>query len=160
MRYSRGFSLLVAAAVVVTLSAKAVGSRPPPRADPDLFSRTAGSVLREAGMVTSVSRVGSGVYTYGRRDGCLMMVAERDAYGTFADRIAQFARPVGPMRYVWRGRTHDAFPKAAVLTDFLVHREIVRLGFNPKRHPVVAVAANGGCGDVRPDWTPLRSLPI
>lgn len=158
MKSSRALSLTLAGAVAVTLGIKAF-TRQPPEPDTVLFAAEVGQGLRAAGFETSVMRLPSGIYTYGARGPCRVMVTEQDAFGSLADRNGQFAREVGPLHYVWRGRRYDAPPRAVLLTRFLVRRELVRVRLSPARHPLAAVAVGAGCAATAADSAAPVELP-
>ncbi len=147
MPSSRALSLLLAGTLAVTLGIKAL-TRQPPEPDTDLFAREVGQSLRAAGYQVSLRRLGSGVYTYGQRDGCRLMITEQDAFGTRSDRNNQLAREVGPLHFGWRGRRYETPPRAEILLRFLVRRERVRIGLSPPRSPLAAIASGPDCAAV------------
>lgn len=144
MKSSRAASLILAALVVASLSGKAL-TRQPPEPDTRLFTQAVDQGLRTRGFEVTRRTLLSGVYLYGERGDCRLMVTEQDAFGTLADRNAQFAREIGPLHYVWRGRRYEAAPRVAILTRFLVRREMVRIGLSPPRQPLGVVAGGPGC---------------
>lgn len=144
MKSLRTPSLILATAVLVTLGGKAV-TRQPPEPDTALFTRDVGQRLRTRGYSVTSRTLPSGVYLYGERGDCRLMVTEQDAFGTLADRNNQFAREVGSLHYVWRGQRHESAPRTEILLRFLLRRELVRLGLSPPRQPLGAIATGPGC---------------
>ncbi len=159
MKFSVRLRLAVAAALALTLGAKAAWTREAPPPDTELFNARAEALLRGAGFRTGrVVRPFSAV-VFGRRGGCTLMVADYPPQGTFAEPIALLGRSVGPMAYHWRGRIAQAPPRLGPLASFYLGRELRRIGFDPPRHPLLALAGSAGCDLAAIDWTPLTALP-
>ena len=144
MKSLRAPSLILAALLVASIAGKAL-TRQPPEPDTRLFTAAVDQSLRSGGFAVTRRTLLSGVYLYGQRGDCRLMVTEQDAFGTLADRNAQFAREIGPLHYVWRGRRYERAPRAAILTGFLVRRELVRIGLSPPRQPLGVIAGGAGC---------------
>lgn len=159
MRYSGRLSLFVAATLALTLAAKAAWTRPAPPPDGELFNRRAEALLHDAGFRTGRVVRGFGTVLFGRRGGCTLMVADHVPQRTFSEPIERLGRSVGPVSYHWRGATSAAPPRLAPLVEYYAWRELRRLGFSPRRHPVLALAGSDGCRLAAMDWTPLATLP-
>lgn len=156
MRFSA--SLAFAALLLVSLGAKAALTMPAAEPDPRRFAGEAEAMLRARGFATRFERRTFGILVEGRRAGCRLAVGDYTPYGTFADRFDQLARPIGPLRYVYRGAVHARAPKLVPLLDFYLSRELRRVGFPARRHPIAAVAASPGCGLAPFDWSRLAAL--
>lgn len=160
MKYSRHARLLLGAVLALTLGVKAAWTRDAPPIDQALFVVRADALLRANGFATRRLTRPFGTLLFGRGNGCDVMIAYYPPYGTFAEILEVYARPVGPLRrYVWRGRITEEAPKLVPLGEFYVEQELRRAGFRPPRHPIVAIAASPGCVLERVDWSPLASLP-
>ena len=151
-------SPIFAALLLVSLAAKAAVTAPSADPDPRRFAGEAAAMLRARGFATLFDRHTFAILVEGRRGSCRLLVGDYNPYGTFADRFDQLARPVGPLRFAYRGALHAQAPKVVPLLDFYMSRELRRVGFHARRHPIVAVAASPGC-DLAPfDWGRLAAL--
>ena len=159
MRFSAPARLILAAALLLTLGAKAAWTRRAPEPDAGLFTARVEAHLQARGFETRQLRRPFGTLVIARDADCRMMVSDYRPHGTFGDALASYGRAVGPLHYVWRGHRSDSAPKLLPLSEFFVERELRRLGFSPRRHPILAVAASDACRADRIDWTPLSSLP-
>ena len=158
MKFSRAISVGVAAALVLSLAGKAL-TRMPVEPDTRLFTTEVRRRLIDSGFdVQTVSRP-SGAYLFGSRGSCRLMISEQDAMGQLQDRNRQFARSVGPMRLVWRGRLLDRTPRAEIVVRFLARRQLTRIGIVPPREPLAAVAGNAACDMAELAALPPRTLP-
>lgn len=158
MKYSSA-SLLFAALLLLSLAAKAASTAPTPTPDPRRFASAAAESLRAEGFAVDFVRRPHGILVYARRGSCRLMAGDYTPYGTFADVFEARARRIGPLRFVYRGVSHDRAPKLVPLLDFYLWREWRRIGLAAPRHPILAVAASPGCEAARLDWTRLSALP-
>ena len=158
MNYSPA-SLACAALLLVSLAAKAALSAPTPDPDPARFGSEAAAMLARHGFATAPELRPLGMLVHARRDGCRLMVADYNPYGTFADVIAARARALGPLRFVYRGAFYERAPKLLPLTEHYWWREQRRLGLAAPRHPIAAVAASPQCRLELLDWDRLAVLP-
>jgi hypothetical protein len=152
---SAGFAALLA----LSLAGKLLANQAPPGADPGLFVRSAGAMLRDGGFEASVEPRKAVILVRGARGGCRLILGEYDPHGTFAELYRELAAPVGPLRFAWRGRVYEAAPKVRGLAAFYGWRELRRIGLAPPRAPIAAWAATPGCDTGRLDWGRLASLP-
>ena len=159
MRFSAPARQILAAALLLTLGAKAAWTRRAPVPDAGLFAARVEAHLQAGGFETRRLRRPFGNLIFARDADCRMMVSDYRPHGTLADALTSYGRAVVPLHYVWRGDRCEAAPKLLPLTEFFMERELRRLGFSPQRHPILAVAASEGCRADRIDWTPLASLP-
>lgn len=159
MKFSLGARLAIAAALALTLGGKAAFSRPAPGADAQLFAARATEQLRANGFATRSERRPFGTIIHAAAGACRVLLADFPPHGTMAEPLSLLARPIGPLRYVWRGEMRDSAPKLVPLTLFLVQRELRRIGLSPSRHPLIAVAASPRCDLAPIDWSALATLP-
>lgn len=151
-------SAAFAALLLVSLGAKAVLTAPAAEPDSRRFAGEAAAMLRARGFATHFEKRTFGVLVEGRRGDCRLAVGDYTPYGTFADRFDQLARPIGPLRFVYRGASHAQAPKLVPLLDFYMSRELRRVGLATLRHPIAAVAASPGCDLNVVDWSRLAAL--
>jgi hypothetical protein len=151
-------SLLFGALLLVSLGAKAAVTAPSAEPDPRRFAGEAAAMIRARGFAILFEKRTFGILAEGRRGNCRLVVGDYTPYGTFADRFDQLARPIGSLRFVYRGDFHAQAPKLVPLLDFYMFRELRRVGLPALRHPIAAVAASPGC-DLTPfDWRRLAAL--
>lgn len=156
MTFSPRFRLAVAAMLAATLGLKALWVRAPADGDAALFDQEAAAMLRAGGFTGIAS---DGHFLDARSGSCRLILADYILDGTFSEALAVAAQPVGPIRYVARGRISDRLFRPTALFAFYVERELRRTGFAPERHPIVAVAASPTCALDRLDWRRLAALP-
>jgi hypothetical protein len=144
--------------VLVTLAAKAALIAPAPEPNSRRVAIEAAAMLGARGFATAFERRPLGTLLHARRDGCRMLLGDYAPPEIFAVPFAERARPIGPVRFVYRGRIYAKAPKLVPLTDFYLYRELRRLGIGAERHPIVAVASRG-CALSRFDWGRLAALP-
>jgi hypothetical protein len=148
-------SLLFGALLALGIGGKLASNRAVP--DPNLgpFRAAGARLLRAQGF--SVWKDPAGPLR-GMRGGCRVLLGDYSPYGTFADLYAEMARPVGPLRYVFRGEVYERPPKLRPLMEFYVERELKRVGYVPRRHPVAAVAVTPGCVLDAAGWRSLATV--
>jgi hypothetical protein len=151
--------VLVGATLAATLALKALSGGAPAEPGPTSFSVPADAWLRAAGFSIRHFDHPIGVFVFGERQGCRVMLTDYAPGGEHRDLIGIFARPVGPLAYAWRGRLHDTPPHLWPVTERLIQRQLRRFGAVPVRHPIVAVAASPTCDLARFDWAALAALP-
>jgi hypothetical protein len=152
---SLGFTALLFA----SLAMKAFLTAPAPEPDSLRFVGEAAAMLGAEHFATGFDRRPFGILVDGRRGGCRLRVGDYSPYGTFADRFAERARPVGPLHFAYRGVLYVRAPKLVPLIDFYIRRELRRVGLPAARHPIAAVAASPGCDVARLDWHRLAAFP-
>ncbi len=156
MKFSPRARLALAAVLVATLGLKALWTRASSDGDPALFNREAAAMLRAGGFAVA----GDGHFLAARGgNGCRLILADYRLDGMLSEALAVAAQPVGPIRYVTRGRISDRLFKPTALLAFYVERELRRSGLAHERHPIVAVAASPACALDRLDWQRLAALP-
>jgi hypothetical protein len=156
VRYSAA-SLVLAAALALSLGGKLLANGTAPEADQDLFAARAEAALEAAGYRAVRDRRPFGILVHGRRGACRAMIGDYTPYGTFEDVFAQRAAPIGPLRFAWRGTISAEAPKLLPLGLFYLRREAVRVGLAVPRNPIAALALSPNCP--APDLTPLATLP-
>lgn len=156
MKFSASFAF--AALLLISLAAKAALIAPAPEPDSHRVAGEAAAMLRDQGFLTAFESRPLGILVHARRGGCRLLVVDYNPYGTFAATIAERARPVGPLRFVYRGELYAQAPKLVPLLDFYVYRELRRVGIGARRHPIAAIAWQG-CDLARFDWRRLAAMP-
>jgi hypothetical protein len=159
VRFSTPAKVALALALTTTLGLKAAWTRDSPRPDARLFADHALRFLQQAGFGTRQEKRRFGIISYGRKGECLVMLAEYRPHGINAVPLAAHARPLGPLRYAWRGALTDLAPKLVPLSEFYLDRELRRAGFQANRHPIVAVAGNENCHLAALPWHQLAAVP-
>jgi hypothetical protein len=142
--------------LAATLGLKALWTRASSDGDPALFNREAAAMLHAGGFAEVAS---DGHFLEARGGACRLLLADYMLDGTLSEALTVAAQPVGPIRYVARGRISEHLFKPGALLAFYAERELRRTGFSHERHPIVAVAASPGCALDRLDWRRLASLP-
>ncbi|HET9640564.1 MAG TPA: hypothetical protein VFP12_15300 [Allosphingosinicella sp.] len=157
MRFSTslGFIFLLAA----TLAGKLLAANAAPPPDEALFYRTAAGVAAKADLTPRLGRSKLGPFLHAEAPGCTLVLREATEGSTFAPAYSRLAQAVGPVVYVYRGRTSPDAPNLLATADHQLWRALHRVGIATRRHPVVAVAISPGCEARRFDWSPLASLP-
>ena len=148
-------SLLFGAVLMLGVAAKLVSNGPVPEPDLRPFREAGARSLRAQGY--SVWKDPAGPLR-GRRGNCQVLLGDYSPYGTFADVYAEMARPIGRLRYAYRGRGYDRAPKLRPLIEYYVEREIRRVGYRLSRHPIAAAAVTPGCALDQSAWQSLSSL--
>lgn len=156
MRYSAA-SLVLGAALLLSLGGKLLANHAAPEADQGLFAARAEALLEAAGYQAIQDRRPFGILVYGRKGGCRAMIGDYTPYGTFEDVFAQRSAPIGPLRFAWRGAAYEKAPKLLPLGEFYLRREALRVGLAVPRNPITALALSPDCP--APDLTALASLP-
>ena len=87
-----------------------------------------------------------------------MLVAQRASDGSTKDRIAQFARPYGPLRHVYRGQIAVEPPRVEPFLRDRIASQLQQFGLRVGRSPVLAVAASPGCSLQEIDWSRVASF--
>jgi hypothetical protein len=152
---SSTFSLVFAALLTLGIGAKLASNRAVPEPDLGPFRQAGAQLLRAQGY--SVWKDPAGPLR-GRRGACHVLLGDYTPYGTYADVYAEMARPVGPLRYAYRGRRYDRAPKLRPLLEYYVERELRRVGYRLPRHPIAAFAVTPGCALDAGAWRSLSSL--
>lgn len=159
MKFSLRARLALAAALAATLGGKAALSRPAAGSDTQLLATRAAALFRANGFATRADHHPFGTILHAAGGGCRIMLADYPPHGTMAEPLSLLARPIGPLRYVWRGEMRASAPKLVALVSFFVQRELRRIGLSPPRQPLIAVAASPQCGLAPIDWSALATLP-
>ena len=154
MRYSRA-SLVLGGLLALSLGGKLAASAAPPGPDPAAAAAAAASALAGAGFAARLVRMerSPGIVVEAVLGRCRVVAGDHPPHGTFAAVYRDLARPVGPLRYAYRGRLRDREPKLAALADFYLWRELRRIGVSARRAPLLAVAASPACDLAPVDWT-------
>jgi hypothetical protein len=157
VKFSRA-SAAFAALLAISLASKAAVNVVPREPSPVTFARAASAMLRDGGYRVSLEPRNFAIIVHGARAACRLSLTDYTPYGTFADPIAAFARPIGRLSFAYRGRFYDHPPKVMPLTDYYLVRELRRIGIDAPRRPIVAVAAAPGCALGLLDWRRLTEL--
>jgi hypothetical protein len=145
--------------VAASLAGKLLANGAPPGPDPRLFVVAAAGMIRAAGFEAAAEHRKAITFVRGETNNCRLIVAEWDPHGTFDEFYREIARPVGPVRFAWRGEVRESAPKAAALARFYLWRELRRVRVAAPRAPVAVWAASPACDVRHMDWGQLASLP-
>jgi hypothetical protein len=159
VKFSAPAKFALALALTMTLGLKAAWTRDAPTADARLFADRALRLLHQSGFATRQETRRFGIISYGRKDDCLLMLAEYRPHGISAEPLTAHAAPLGRLRFAWRGSLSDSAPKLLPLGEFYIQRELRRAGLEPVRHPIVAVAGSKSCALDELPWEQLAELP-
>ena len=159
MRFSRAPSAAAAAIILLSLAGKLLVSRPDFLPDLALSGAAARTFLIANGFSVQVRPHRLGPALYGRKGSCYLMLAEAEVTGVNAALLASLAREVGPEQFVYRRRLFDQPPLVRPMLDLLLARQLHRMGFNPGRRPLWAIATNGQCRIEQMSWRALAALP-
>lgn len=152
--------LTLAAALAATLGGKAAWTRSVDFPNRALFVERAEALLRAEEFVTGRVDRPFGTVIVGRRGHCRLMIGDYPPNGTLSEILAVVGRRIGPLHYAWNGVLYDSPPKLVPLGEFFVQRELRRIGFEPARRPITAIAASAECPPLTDfDWTALARLP-
>jgi hypothetical protein len=145
--------------LTASLAGKLLANGAPPGPDPRLFEAAAVGMIRAAGFDAATERRKALTFVRGKANNCRLIVAEWDPHGTFDEFYRETARPVGPVRFAWRGDVQDSAPKAVALAQFYLWRELRRIRVAAPRAPVTVWAASPACDVRHMKWGQLASLP-
>lgn len=152
--------MILAAALTASLAGKAASNQPVAPPDQKLFAERLESTFRLAGLQPSDrSLFSTGITVLASSEQCVLWATEYTPYGTMADVIAQRARSVGELRYVYKGRVYKHPPAIMPLLAFYWWRELKRIGIDAPRYPIVAIAASRECDLTLLPWINLAALP-
>ena len=159
MRFSRATSAAAAAIILLSLAAKILVNRPDFLPDLAFSGEAARTFLTANGFSVQVRPHKLGPALYGRKGGCYLMLAEAGVSGVNGALLASLARDVGPEQFIYRRRLFDQPPLVRPTLDLLLARQLHRMGFNPGRRPLWAIASNGQCRIEQMSWNALAALP-
>ena len=145
--------------LVLSLGLKLAASRSEPRPDQQLFASQVFRFLEREGYTTAAELRPLGMMVTARRDGCRLAIRDYPPHGTLAQVYARLARPVGQLRFVYRGRVSDRAPKLLPLIEYFIGRELRRMGIAAPRAPILAVAVSRGCDITRLRWGTISTFP-
>jgi hypothetical protein len=129
--------------------------------EPDSARLNAGvaGLLRDSGFRVREEQHGFLRLVRAERPGCMLLAGDYDPHGTFDQAFRQFAVPIGPLRFAYRGRAAEAAPKLRPLLEYYYERELRRIGVPAGRAPIVAFAATPGCRAADLPWRRVAALP-
>ena len=156
---SSSASLLFAGLLAASMSGKLLANRMAPEPDGAVLNTRLAALLRESGFQVHGESHGFANLVRAERPGCTMLAGDYDPHGTFDAAYRQFAAPIGPLHFSYRGRSFESAPKLRPLLEYYGQRELRRLGFAPARNPIVAYAASPGCKADGLSWRRLGTLP-
>lgn len=157
MPFSR-VSFFFLAILLLSLALKIGTTQQQDEIEPGLVERAAVGMLTEKGYAVSVEKRSWSPLVRGEKDGCSLLILVRDPTGSTLNRIAQLAKPVGPVRYVYRGSIFAEPPFLDPLIRVRVVRQLRQLGIRTGFSPVLAVAASPQCDLKIFDWSRLASI--
>jgi hypothetical protein len=152
-------SLALGLVLAASLSGKLLANRAVPEPDATRVRSGLSGLLVKSGFSVRGEPHGFAILVRAERPGCTILAGDYDPHGTFEEVFRQFARPIGPLRYAYRGRSLESAPKLRPLLEYYAQRELRRLGFAPERRPIVAYAASPRC-DLRDlAWQRVATVP-
>jgi len=101
--------------------------------------------LSQAGFTTKVQQWPTGVAVQAQRGACRMWVRESSPHGTMRNIYDELAKPLGPLRFIYRGASFKEPPKLNPMLRFFFNREMARVGIATSRSPIYAVASSAAC---------------
>jgi hypothetical protein len=149
--------LFFAAALALTLALKLLlNQREAP--DPALFGETVASFLSRHGFESHLEKGFGQVLIQANAGKCRMLITEAAPQGWNRDAIELRSKPVGQLSYIFDGAIHKRVPFVAPMVDEYWTRVRIKMGLNPSRHPVLAVAASDDCSINALPWWELGTL--
>jgi hypothetical protein len=149
--------LFFAAALVLTLALKLLlNQRDAP--DSALFAETVASFLTQHGFESRLEKRFGQVFIHANEKKCHMLITEAAPQGWNRDGIGLHSKQVGQLNYIFDGAVHEREPFVAPLVDEYLTRVRIKMGLNPSRHPVLAVAASDDCAINALPWWELGVL--
>jgi hypothetical protein len=105
-------------------------------------------VLRSEGFATSLRRLKiQSSIVYARRGDCRLSVRDARTGASTASIFANDARPIGPVRYLYDGRSYASPPSIPVRLGFIKAELLYPFSVAPVRHLPVALATSRKCGN-------------
>jgi hypothetical protein len=151
--------LFLAIALVLTLALKlVVYHQQPVPADPEVLGKAVTSFLLEQGFESRLEITHGQVFIHANVGKCRMLITEAAPQGWNRDSIELRSKPVGQLNYIFDGAVHKREPFVAPLLDEYWTRVRIKMGLNPSRHPVLAVAASDDCSINTLPWRELGTL--
>ena len=162
VKSSRAASLGLAGVLLLSLFGKLLAARPDPSPDPIRTADALAQVLAQSQYETRIVRTrgAPGQLVEAWSGDCRLLAGDYPPYDTFADVYGMLARPLGSLRYVYRGSLVTKPPKFRALFDFYLWREMRRIGLPQRRAPVIAIAATPACDLTRIDWRQTATLDL
>ncbi len=158
MQFSSGAKFLLAGLLGLSLAGKLAASRPDP-AVPEAISAVH-RLLSSSGFRSHVvdrSRSPRRIVS-ASRGACRLILGEYPPHSEMKDVYAALAKPVGPLRFVYRGGVYEAEPKMRSLFEQFLWREMGRVGIAAPRAPVLAFAASASCDIEKIDWHEVATV--
>jgi hypothetical protein len=87
---------------------------------------------------------------------CRLAVRLIDAQSVNLDSFRALVGRTGQVRYLWQGEWVEHPPRFTPLIDYLVRREIVRLGWPASRSALWVVGASRTCETLPPNFAPSQ----
>ena len=153
MRRSGSDRLVLTAFVLLAVSSLGLKAAAGPPRDglmdvpSEVLDRQLSAKLRAQHFTTSVQQFGHrSSQVVGTRGSC--RVAVRDAREGVAHEVlfAQDAASIGPVRYLFKGKSYEHPPTFAMRIGRLETEAMSRLGMAPREPALIALAASPGCG--------------
>lgn len=149
---SFGFILLLA----LSLGPKLVLTQNRQEPDTGRIADDIGKALRAKGFSLETGKVALSRVYFGRKGGCSIMAGWVKGRGYQVTRYGQIAERLGPVRYYYRGRETAQFPRMRPVLEDQALRALAAFGNPAASLPVLALADNGRCAAMLPDWSTLR----
>jgi len=160
MRFSGAASVGLAAILLVSLLGKLIAARPDPSPDAGTVATELATLFNEAGLEVRIVRTrrAPGILVEANGSDCRIVAGDYPPYDTYADVYRLLARPIGSLRYAYRGVLEPRPPKIRALLDFYLWREFRRVGLSRLRAPVIAMAATPGCSLQTINWKGVATV--
>jgi hypothetical protein len=159
VRHSYGPKLFLALAFALTLALKLLlfHGEPAP-ADSEVIGETVAAFLVQHGFESRLEKRFGSVLIHANAGKCRMLISEAAPQGWNRSSIELRAKPVGRLSYIFDGAVYAHEPFLMPLIDEYWARVRMKLGFSPKAHPVLAVAASDDCMVKELPWRDLAVL--
>jgi hypothetical protein len=144
---SRGFSLILALLLALSIGAKTAAASGDPAAEPAVTVEAVQRLLAGAGYDAKIVHLTRSprLLVEAAAGDCRMLAGDYPVHDTFANVYRNLAVEKGRLRFVHRGELHESPPKARAMFDFFLWRELSRVGIAARRAPVVALITSTGC---------------
>jgi hypothetical protein len=157
---SRGFSLVLALLLVLSIGTKTAATARDPTLEPGITVSAVQRLLEDAGYDADIVHLNRspGVLVKGVLGGCRILAGEYPVHDTFAAVYGNLAAQNGRLQFAHRGALHETPPKTRAMFDFFLWRELSRIGIAAQRAPVDAVIASPACRTDALPWDQVALL--
>lgn len=156
MRAAAKYSLLALALLAVSLGPKLAVELARGVPDEARFQAEIGAKLEQRGFDLRPITITNAPALLATNGACEMLVGNVQPRGYQRDRYAQWAEPIGPLRYFYRGEWSNDIPRVRPVVQSRLDRIVHGLGRQTTTAPVIAVATSRGCSADPIDWVAMR----